>query len=59
MYHEKLRSTGLTIIHNSGVGQEVKHFHIHFIPRYELDDIKLTPERTLKTLDEVYEELKK
>ena len=40
MYQEKLGSKGLTIIHNSGDGQEVKHFHIHFIPRYENDEIK-------------------
>jgi len=59
MYHEKLGSTGLTIIHNSGIGQELKHFHVHFIPRYELTDIKLTAERELKPIEEVYKQLKK
>ena len=59
MYREKLGSKGLTIIHNSGDGQEVKHFHIHFIPRYELTDIKLTAERELKPVEEVYKLLKK
>lgn len=34
---EKLKADGLTISQNNGFGQEVKHYHIHLIPRYEND----------------------
>lgn len=40
IYQEKLHCIGLTLCHNTDYGQEIKHFHIHFIPRYENDDIK-------------------
>ena len=40
IYKEKLNCDGLTICHNTDYGQEIKHFHIHFIPRYENDEIK-------------------
>ena len=32
IYREKLHCDGLTICHNTDYGQEIKHFHIHFIP---------------------------
>ena len=35
IYQEKLKCDGLTICHNTDYGQEIKHFHIHFIPRYK------------------------
>ena len=57
MYQEKLGSTGLSIIHNSGCGQEIKHYHIHFIPRYDIDDISLIANRTLDDLDKVLEKI--
>ncbi len=53
LYQEKLHSSGLTIIHNSGIGQEIKHYHVHFIPRYELDDIKLIKKNELDDLDKI------
>ena len=53
MYQEKLGSSGLTIIHNSGIGQEIKHYHIHFIPRYEAQDIKLIKVNELEDLDTI------
>ncbi len=59
MYNEKLGSTGLSIIHNSGCGQEIKHFHIHFIPRYENTDISLIANRELEDLDTIYNKLVK
>ena len=59
MYQEKLGSSGLTIIHNSGCGQEVKHYHLHFIPRYENTDISLVPNRELEDLETVYQKLMK
>ena len=32
---EKLHCDGMTIAQNNEYGQEVKHFHIHVVPRYE------------------------
>ena len=40
IYQEKLHCDGLTICHNTDYGQEIKHFHIHFIPRYKNDEVK-------------------
>jgi histidine triad (HIT) family protein len=57
MYQEKLGSTGLSIIHNSGCGQEIKHYHIHFIPRYEMTDISLIANKELDDLDTVFNKL--
>lgn len=31
----KLDAKGLTISENNDLGQDIKHFHIHLIPRYE------------------------
>lgn len=31
---EKLNASGYTLIQNNGVAQDVKHFHLHIIPKY-------------------------
>ena len=31
---EKLGCQGITLENNSGIAQEVKHFHLHMIPKY-------------------------
>jgi len=31
----RLNSSGFTLVQNNGSVQEVKHFHLHVIPRYE------------------------
>ncbi len=31
---EKLNANGFTLIQNNGIAQEVKHFHLHLIPKY-------------------------
>lgn len=31
---EKLGCEGITLIQNNGISQEVKHFHLHLIPKY-------------------------
>ena len=38
---EKLNCSGLTICQNNEYGQEVKHYHIHLIPRYENDNLEV------------------
>ena len=54
IYQEKLHCEGLTLCHNTDYGQEIKHFHIHFIPRYKNDEIKyLSNKEILKDLKEI------
>ena len=59
IYREKLNCEGLTLCHNTDYGQEIKHFHIHFIPRYPNDDIKyLSNKEILLNLKEIEKLLK-
>lgn len=54
IYQEKLNCEGLTICHNTDYGQEIKHFHVHFIPRYKDDEVKhLSNRNILLDLDEI------
>lgn len=32
---EKLGCEGITLIQNNGISQEVKHFHLHLVPKYK------------------------
>ena len=58
VYKEKLHCDGLTICHNTDYGQEIKHFHIHFIPRYTNDEVKyLSNKNILLDLKEIQEKL--
>ena len=50
MLEEKLHCNGITLEQNNCICQEVKHFHLHVIPRYKYDDII--------DVDEVYNILK-
>ena len=47
---ERLNYDGISLCENNGLGQEVKHFHLHLIPKYNNEE-KLT-------LEEVYKKLK-
>lgn len=47
---EKLNFNGLQFVQNNGILQEVKHYHLHLIPKYDNDN-KLS-------LDEVYKKIK-
>lgn len=52
---EKLNIDGLTIVQNNEYGQEVKHYHVHLIPRYKNDGWSLINcQENLKSLDEIY-----
>ena len=52
---EKLNIDGLTIVQNNEYGQEVKHYHVHLIPRYTNDNWSLTYDQNIiKDLDEIY-----
>ena len=39
IYQEKLHCIGLTLTTNKDYAQEIKHLHIHFIPRYSDDKV--------------------
>jgi len=56
-YKEKLNCDGITLCQNNEYGQQVKHYHLHMIPRYENDGIEFKTE--IKTIDpkEIYEKL--
>ena len=47
---EKLNYDGITFSQNNGLGQEVKHYHLHLIPRYNKEE-KLS-------VEEVYNKIK-
>lgn len=58
IYQAKLHCEGLTICHNTDYGQEIKHFHIHFIPRYHDDEVKhLSNKELLVDLKEIQKKL--
>ena len=60
IYQKSLHCDGLTICSNCDYGQEIKHFHVHFIPRYQDDNVKhLSNKSILKDLDLIQEELSK
>ena len=57
---EKLNIKGLTIVQKNELGQDVKHYHVHLIPRYEDDNWKMNfNQESLKDTDEVYQEIMK
>ena len=56
---EKLNCKGLTIIETNELGQEIRHFHIHLIPRYENDEYKEVSSKDIKNLDEIFSKITK
>jgi len=60
LLQERLFIKGLTMLHNSGNAQNIKHFHLHLIPRDKTTDEKeeiLPPEKKLDF--EISQEIKK
>ena len=47
---EKLDCKGITLEENNGIVQEVKHFHLHMIPKYET-------KKELEDIDKVFKKL--
>ena len=46
---EKLNYDGITLCENNGYGQEIKHFHLHLIPKYKTEE--------KESLEEIYKKL--
>lgn len=53
----KLNCEGVTICQNNGLGQDIKHFHVHLIPRYENDNINMNSKENIENLEEIYNKL--
>lgn len=47
---ERLNCDGITFAQNNGLGQDVKHYHLHLIPKYHNDEEL--------SIEEVYNKLK-
>ena len=45
----KLNCDGFTLVQNNGIAQEVKHFHLHVIPKYN-KKVKLSIEEVYKKM---------
>ena len=57
---EKLNCQGITRVQNNEYGQEVKHYHMHLIPRYEKDNFRLEINKNgLKEPQEIFEQITK
>lgn len=54
---EKLGCVGMTRLQNNGYGQDVKHYHLHLIPRYENDGIIIEHKNVLEPV-EVFNKIK-
>lgn len=57
---ERLNIKGLTIVQNNDLGQEVKHYHVHLIPRYDDDNWKIKfNQLKIKDIDKIYQSITK
>jgi histidine triad (HIT) family protein len=55
----KLKCEGLIRVQNNGLGQDVKHYHLHLIPRYAEDKIQLISNKEiLNSTEDIMEKLK-
>lgn len=55
---DKLNIEGLTIVQNNELGQEVKHYHVHLIPRYSDDNWKMIfHQESLLNIEEIYHKI--
>lgn len=55
---ERLDCEGLTRMQNNELGQDVKHYHMHLIPRYKNDNLSLKVDiKTKGKIEEIYTKL--
>ena len=56
---EKLSIDGLTLVQNNGYGQDIKHYHLHLIPRYTNDAVKIeSNKKILVDIENVFDQIK-
>lgn len=59
MLKKNLNCKGLTLCQNNELGQEIKHFHIHLIPRYENDNIDYNYNKdSIEDIETIFNKLK-
>ena len=56
---DKLSIDGLTLCQNNDYGQEVKHYHLHLIPRYKGDNLKMASNQGKDEIKIIYEKIVK
>ena len=54
---DKLNIDGLTLCQNNEYGQEIKHYHLHLIPRYKDDNVRLCSNKNKDDVEEVYKKI--
>lgn len=54
VYKEKLGCDGFTLTQNNGYGQEIKHYHLHLIPRYKNDNIEFSHQKNQINIEDIY-----
>ena len=55
---EKILCEGLTLAQNNELGQEIKHYHLHLIPRYKNDNADFTYDgENIKEVSEIYNKI--
>ena len=58
-YKEKLGAEGFTLVQNNELGQEVKHYHLHLMPRYQDDQLRTESDQSqIKDIEEIFGMLK-
>ena len=56
---DRLNCQGLTTRQNNGIIQDIKHYHLHLIPRYDDSDITYIYKKPVIDAQEVYQLLTK
>lgn len=59
LLEEKLNIDGLTLCQNNNYGQEVKHYHLHLIPRYKGDNLRMSFSIKKDDVKDIYEKITK
>jgi len=59
LVQEKLGASGCTYAQNNGIAQDVKHYHMHLMPRFKNDGWKNVYDKTqIKNIEDIYNKLK-
>ncbi len=52
LVEDKLHADGVTLLQNNGIAQDVKHFHLHIIPKYNVVQANLPVNEVFQILKE-------
>ncbi len=52
LVEDKLHADGVTLLQNNGIAQDVKHFHLHIIPKYSVVQANLPVNEVFQILKE-------